>query len=79
MRNVSIYTAGRTREYSVRMSASAVRTREQTVRQRMVAVRTGELAVSVSDKRIRNIPEVVLVKRGVVGFWVSGRGGGRAG
>jgi hypothetical protein len=40
---------------------------------------------SVSDKRIRNIPEIVLVRRGAVGFlgiskggesWVKGRANG---
>jgi hypothetical protein len=37
---------------------------------------------TVSDKRIRNIPEVVLVRRGAVGFlgiWKGGRVGRRVG
>jgi hypothetical protein len=29
----------------------------------------------VLDKRIRNIPEVILVRRRAVGFWEFGRGG----
>ncbi len=33
----------------------------------------------VSDKRIRNIPEVVFVRRGAVGFLGIWRGGGELG
>ncbi len=33
------------------------------------------VVVVVPDKRIRNIPEVILVRRGAVGFWEFGRGG----
>ncbi len=35
----------------------------------------GHGSISVPDRRIRNIPEVVLVRRWAVGFWEFGRGG----